>query len=613
MKKGCDIRIQMYGGTMAETGKRENVRIEDTWALEDLYASEEAFQSDYEKLSGMIEEFSKYKGKLQTGSSVLLEMLEAYSRMNELFERVYVYANQKLHQDMGNAESQQAAGSTETLMNRMNTVSSYMVPELLELPEELLEKYYKEEEGLDFYRRFLDEIIRQKSHTLDARMEEVLARAGEMAGAPSNIYAMFNNADITFEPVTNAEGEKEPLTQGRYTTYLQSQDRRLRKEAFTNLYRSYAGFKNTLAATYEANVKQSAFFSKMRNYGSSLEAALDDSSIPVTVYDNLIASVHAHMEPMYRYMRLRKKLLGVEELHMYDIYVPLVKEVKMEIPFERAKELVLEGLAPLGEHYQELLREGFAHRWIDVYENEGKRTGAYSWGAYGIHPYVLMNYQENLNSVFTLAHEMGHALHSWHSDHAQEYLYAGYKIFVAEVASTCNEALLIHYLIEHTEDRQEKAYLLNYFLEQFRSTLYRQTMFAEFEKLTHGIVNEGGTLNAETLCRIYLELNRTYYGPDVVSDDEIKYEWSRIPHFYTPFYVYQYATGFSAAIAISSRILEGDEKVLEGYFKFLSGGSSMDPISLLRLAGVDMTSQEPVDSALRIFEEYVRKFEDLNQ
>lgn len=598
---------------MAETVKRINVRTEDTWALEDLYASEEAFWKDYQKLSGMIEEFSGYKGKLRTGSGTFLEMLNVYSRINELFEKVYVYANQKLHQDMGNAESQQAAGSAESLLNRLNTASSYMVPEILELPEELLEQYYGEEPGLGFYRRFLDEILRQKPHTLDARMEEALARAGEMAKAPSNIYAMFNNADITFEPVTDGDGNRMPLTQGRYISYLQNQDRDIRKEAFTNLYRGYAGFQNTLAAMYEANVKQNVFFSKMRNYRSSLEAALDDSDIPLAVYDNLIESVHAHMEPMYRYLHLRKERMGVDELHMYDVYVPLVKEVTMEIPFEQAKKLVRDGLAPLGERYQELLQEGFDHRWIDVYENEGKRTGAYSWGAYGTHPYVLLNYQDNLNSVFTLAHEMGHALHSWHSDHAQGYLYAGYKIFVAEVASTCNEALLIHYLLGRTDDRQEKAYLINYFLEQFRGTLYRQTMFAEFEKIAHDIVEKGGTLNADTLCRVYLDLNRAYYGIDVVSDEEIKYEWSRIPHFYTPFYVYQYATGFSAAIAISSRLLEGDEEAREGYFKFLSGGSSADPISLLKLAGVDMTSREPVDHALRVFEEYVQKFETLNQ
>lgn len=596
---------------MAKTRKREEVKKEDTWALEDLYASEQLFEEDCSRLAGMIEEFPKYKGRLKEGSGVLLEMLEDYSGMNKLFEKVYVYANQRLHQDMGNAASQKSAASTEVLMDKMNAAESYMVPEILGLPEELLTEYCREERRLEKYRRFLDEIFRQKPHTLDERSEEILAKAGELAKASSNVFTMFNNADITFRPVTDGKGKEEPLTQGRYTAYMQSPDRRVRKEAFVNLYQSYAGFKNTLAALYEANAKKTAFYAKMRKYDSSLEAALDDSEIPVAVYDSLIDSVHGHMEPMYRYMRLRKKVLGVEELHMYDVYVPMVQEVDMKVPFERAKEIVKEGLAPLGERYQALLQEGFDSRWIDVYENENKRTGAYSWGAYGTHPYVLLNYQESLNDVFTLAHEMGHALHSWHSDHEQEYLYAGYRIFVAEVASTCNEALLIRHMIEKSRDKQEKAYLINYFLEQFRTTLYRQTMFAEFEKATHEMVDVGGTLNAEALCGIYLDLNKKYYGTDVVSDEEIQYEWSRIPHFYRAFYVYQYATGFSAAIAISSRILAGEKGALEGYFEFLKGGSSKSPIELLRLAGVDMAEREPVENALEVFEEYVGKLEEI--
>ena len=596
---------------MAKTRKREEVKKEDTWALEDLYASEQLFEEDCGRLAGMIEEFPKYKGRLKEGSGVLLKMLEDYSGMNKLFEKVYVYANQRLHQDMGNAASQKSAASTEVWMDKMNAAESYMVPEILGLPEKLLTEYCREERELEKYRRFLDEIFRQKPHTLDERSEEILAKAGELAKASSNVFTMFNNADITFRPVTDEKGKEEPLTQGRYTAYMQSPDRRVRREAFANLYQGYAGFKNTLAALYEANAKKTAFYAKMRNYGSSLEAALDDSEIPVAVYDSLIDSVHGHMEPMYRYMRLRKKVLGVEELHMYDVYVPMVQEVDMKVSFERAKEIVKEGLAPLGKRYQALLQEGFDSRWIDIYENENKRTGAYSWGAYGTHPYVLLNYQESLNDVFTLAHEMGHALHSWHSDQEQDYIYAGYRIFVAEVASTCNEALLIRHMIENSRDKQEKAYLINYFLEQFRTTLYRQTMFAEFEKVTHEIVDEGGTLNAETLCGIYLDLNKKYYGTDVVSDEEIQYEWSRIPHFYRAFYVYQYATGFSAAIAISSRILAGEEGALEGYFEFLKGGSSKSPIELLRLAGGDMAGKEPVEDALEVFEEYVGKLEKI--
>ena len=376
---------------MAKTRKREEVKKEDTWALEDLYASEQLFEEDCGRLAGMIEEFPKYKGRLKEGSGVLLKMLEDYSGMNKLFEKVYVYANQRLHQDMGNAASQKSAASTEVWMDKMNAAESYMVPEILGLPEKLLTEYCREERELEKYRRFLDEIFRQKPHTLDERSEEILAKVGELAKASSNVFTMFNNADITFCPVTDEKGKEEPLTQGRYTAYMQSADRRVRKEAFANLYQGYAGFKNTLAALYEANAKKTAFYAKMRNYGSSLEAALDDSEIPVAVYDSLIDSVHGHMEPMYRYMRLRKKVLGVEELHMYDVYVPMVQEVDMKVSFERAKEIVKEGLAPLGKRYQALLQEGFDSRWIDIYENENKRTGAYSWGAYGTHPYVLLN------------------------------------------------------------------------------------------------------------------------------------------------------------------------------------------------------------------------------
>ena len=411
--------------------------------------------------------------------------------------------------------------------------------------------------------------------------------------------------------ITDEKGDTVRLTQGRYISFLESKDRKVRKEAFETIYASYKSFQNTLAATYDANARQAAFFAKTRSYDSALAAALDVSNIPVHVYDNLIEAVHKNMNLMYRYVDLRKKLLDLDDLHMYDLHVSMVSGVDMKIDYEQAKKIVLEGLAPLGEEYRGLLQQGFESRWIDVYENEGKRTGAYSWGAYGTHPYVLLNHQNNLNSVFTLAHEMGHALHSYYSDENQPYIYAGYKIFVAEVASTCNEALLIHHLIEKTEDKQEKAYLINYFLDQFKSTLYRQTMFAEFEKATHKVVGEGGTLNAETLCKVYYNLNKTYFGDGMVIDDDIAYEWARIPHFYTPFYVYQYATGFSAAIAISSKILNGEKDAVENYKKFLSGGSSMDPIDLLKLCGVDMTQPEPVDEALKVFGSYLDKLEQL--
>lgn len=588
---------------------RAEVRREDTWALEDLYASEEDLLQDEGLLEQEIDEFSKYQGRLSEDARALLAMLEAYSRINLRFEKIYVYTNQKLHQDMGEAHFQKLAMEAQNLMNRLNEALSFVEPEILEIPKETLDGFFQDEPKLEKYRRFLDEILRRKPHTLTARQEALMARAGELGQAPANVFSMFNNADITFEPVVDEEGETQKLTQGSYIRFLESPDRRVRKDAFCNLYKSYQGFQNTLGALYEANAKQAAFFAGERRYGSALEAALDGGNIPVSVYDNLIQAVHGRLGLLHRYMEVRKKRMGLDELHMYDIYAPMVEAPEKKIPFEEAKKMVKEGLAPLGEDYLSLLQEGYDSRWIDVYENEGKRTGAYSWGVYGTHPYVLLNYQGNLNSVFTLAHEMGHALHSCHSDRAQDYLYAGYRIFVAEVASTCNEALLIHHLLEQASDRGERMYLINYFLEQFRTTLFRQTMFAEFEKITHQMAGGGEALTADILCEIYEKLNREYFGPEVVLDEQIRYEWERIPHFYTPFYVYQYATGFSAAIAISSRILKGEPGIVEKYRQFLSGGSSMDPIDLLKLCGVDLTESGPMEEALQVFEQYLKEIE----
>lgn len=589
--------------------KREEQRKEDTWALEDLYINDDAWKTDGVRLQFEIEKIKEYDGCLQESAGKFLECLQAYENVNRVMETYYVYANERYHQDMANAYYQGFAGEAEIKSNLLQAAVAYMVPQILEISEEKLREFYQEEPQLLGYQLFIENIRRQKAHTLDEKGEEMLASANEMAKGASNIYAMFNNADIRFADITDEKGEKVPLTQGRYISFMESGNREVRKEAFTSLYATYRQNINTVAAMYDANARASAFFAKQRHYASALEASLDDAEIPVEVYHKLIETVHANLQPMYDYVALRKKLLGVEELHMYDVYVPMVAGVEKKYSFEEAKELVLKGLAPLGEDYLELLREGFEKRWIDVYENEGKRTGAYSWGAYGVHPYVLLNYQGTLNHVFTLAHEMGHALHSHYSDANQPYLYAGYKIFVAEVASTCNEALLIHYLLENTEDKKEKAYLINYFLDQFKGTLYRQTMFAEFEKITHDMVGEGKKLTAEVLCNMYRDLNKTYFGPDMVIDDEIAYEWARIPHFYTPFYVYQYATGFAAAIAISTRILSGEDGAVEDYKKFLSGGSSKDPISLLKLCKVDMTSGEPVQKALDVFREYLEMME----
>ncbi len=590
--------------------KRTEISKEYKWKIEDLYAANDIWEEDFIKLQKGIEELKCFEGTLSQSAENLLKMQEKCDELNQLAEKVYVYANQRLHEDTSNAYYQGLSGRAQMLLVQMSETASYIEPEILAIPEEKLEEMMKDE-GLRKYETYFRRLLRRKEHILSKEMEELLAGVDEVAEGPKDTFMMFNNADIKFPVIKGEDGEPIEITHGKYVKLLESQNREVRKAAFEGLYESYGKFKNTLAATYRANVKQAGFFAKARKYESSLKAALAGSHIPVEVYDSLIESVHAHLPALHEYVKVRKEKLGVEELHMYDLYVPMVGEADKKIPYEEAKEIVLNGLAPLGEDYLELLKKGFNEGWIDVYENEGKRSGAYSWGAYGTHPYVLLNYQDNLNNVFTLAHEMGHALHSYHSDETQDYIYAGYKIFVAEVASTCNEALLIRYLLDHSKDDKEKAYLLNYFLEQFRSTLFRQTMFAEFEKLAHAKSEAGETLTAEVLCDMYYDLNKKYFGNEIVVDKEIALEWSRIPHFYTPFYVYQYSTGFSAAIAISSKILKGEPGIVEKYKKFLSSGSSLDCIDLLKICDVDMTTKEPVEEALKVFENTLEEFSEI--
>ncbi|HKL99885.1 MAG TPA: oligoendopeptidase F, partial [Mobilitalea sp.] len=503
------------------------------------------------------------------------------------------------------------SNKASTLSVQVNSVLSFATPEILSIQEETLAAFKKETEGLKLFDFYLNDILRLRPHILSSDTEALLADAGEIAEAPEDIFSKFNNADIKFPEIKDEDGEMVQITHGRYGQLLESSDRRVRKEAFEGVYATYGNFRNTLAASFSASVKQEAFFAKARKYGSSLEKALDGGNIPTEVYTNLISAVHDNMELMHRYVAIRKKLLGLKELHMYDLYAPLVSEINMKIPFEEAKNIVAEGLEPLGEDYKKILMEGYNNRWIDIYENENKRSGAYSWGAYGTHPYVLLNYNETLNNVFTLAHEMGHALHSYHSDREQPYPYAGYRIFVAEVASTCNEALLIDHMLKTTVDKKQKAYLINHFLEKFKGTLFRQTMFAEFEMITHKLVEEGESLTADNLCKIYHDLNVLYFGEGIVIDSEIDMEWSRIPHFYNAFYVYQYATGYSAAIALSRRILKEGEPAVNDYIRFLSSGSSNYPIELLKAAGVDMSTKEPVNQALTMFGELLDQMEEL--
>lgn len=593
---------------------RQEQHVEDTWRMEDIYATEEAYQADAGKLQKLLDAFAKCRGTLAQGPEQFLKAFQLYEEIGRTYERLHVYANQHYHEDTANAKYQKMVGEMQIVETKLGQTVSWLEPELLALPEKTLDGFFASgNEELNGYRREVEQITRKRAHILDAQAEAFLAKAGELGQAPSNIYSMFNNADIRFPEVEDGEGRKRDLTTGSYIPYLESRDRVLRKHAFETLYSVYGQFINTLSSLYYANAKQEDFFAKERHYPNAMEAALDASAIPVEVYKNLIAAIHEALPLMHRYVHLRKKLLGVPELHMYDVYVPMVEQTEKTYSFEEAKAIVKQGLAPLGEEYLAILQEGFDGRWIDVYENTGKRTGAYSWGPYGVHPYVLLNYHGSLDNVFTLAHEMGHALHSWHSDHAQPFRYAGYRIFVAEVASTCNEALLIHDLMNRSSDPEEKKYLINHFLDKFKGTMFRQTMFAEFEMITHGIVEQGGMLTAEQLCEIYLDLNRRYFGEDMICDPEIAYEWARIPHFYTPFYVYQYATGFAAAIAISSKILAGEPGIVEKYRKFLSGGNSMDPIDLLKLCDVDMSSPEPVKEALAVFGEYLEKLEKMTK
>ncbi len=590
--------------------KREEVDKKYKWHIEDLFESEEAWEKSFAELSEQIPTLAAYEGRLKEGAKTFLSYMKKKEELMKLFEAVYVYANQRYHEDTGNAFYQGLCARAQMLSVSLENATVFEEPELLEIGKEETARWMEQAPELKVYERMFYELFRQQEHVLSKELEGILTEVSDLSGDISNIFSMFNNADVKFPSIKDADGEDLIVSHGRYTSLMESENREIRKAAFASLYSQYEQFKNTLAATYSANLKSSAFFAKVRKYDSSLAMALDGGEIPVKVYTQLIDTVHENMDSMHRYVSIRKKALGVDELHMYDLYAPMVEDAAMKISFEEAKEIVKKALAPLGDEYLKILSEGMDGGWIDVYENEGKRSGAYSWGAYGTHPYVLLNYQDNLNNVFTLAHEMGHSMHSYFSDQNQPYPYAGYRIFVAEVASTCNEALLMEYLLSNTSDQKQRAYLINYFLEQFKGTLYRQTMFAEFEKITHEMAEKKEPLTAEVLGKIYYDLNKLYFGDGIVLDKEIAMEWARIPHFYTPFYVYQYATGYSAAIAISRKILSGDKEALNGYFKFLSGGSSMNPIDLLKLCGIDMTTKEPVKEALALFASLLDQMEE---
>lgn len=589
---------------------RSEVAVKDTWALEDMYKTAKDWEKDAEDAKAVATQAAGYAGRLAQDPENLLSYCRLEERLDCLLDNIYGYASRLKDQDTTDPAGQAMEAKALSLWVECSSMLSFSGPEILAIPEEKLNEFYEKKPELAVYKRSIGELRRCREHILSPELEMLLADAGEMAKTPENVYSMLNDADLTFPSVTNAQGETMEVTHGSFIPLMQNGDRDLRKAVFESLYHTYKKVINTSAALLGGQVNQLRFFAKARKYPDTMTAALDTNNVPVSVYKNLINEVHEDIGVLHRYMRLRKKLLGVDKLHMYDLYTPLVADADVRIPFEQGKEEVLAATAVLGEDYTKVLKEGFENRWIDVYENKGKRSGAYSAGQL-VHPYVLLNYKDTLDSAFTLAHEMGHAMHSWLSNTHQAPVDRNYVIFVAEVASTCNESLLMQHMLKKTQDKKTRAYLINYFLEQFRTTLYRQTMFAEFEMLIHDAAAKGESLTAEKLNKMYHDLNVFYYGPEVEVDSEIDMEWARIPHFYYNFYVFQYATGFSAAMALSERILSEGESAVKDYLAFLSGGCSKDPISLLQGAGVDMRTAEPVHKALRLFDSLLNEMEKL--
>lgn len=590
--------------------KREDIEDKFKWDMTDVYKDEDLWEQDRVKAYENIGEIEKYSKNLCDSKEIFKSGMDIIYSTQLMVERVYFYANQKYHENLGNSKYQKMSNQTDELITAFGLATSFVVPAILACSQEKIAGYLVDNKLVQ-YKMYLNDVFRQKKHILSEAEEAIVAKTNKFSQGASNIFSVFNNVDIDFPEINDGNGNMVKLTHGNYNTFLTSKNREVRKDAFMAMYHTFAKYKNTLSMVYQTSLNKDSFYADVRKYDSSREMFLDDSNIDGSVYDNLIKTVNENLPIMHKYLEIRKKALNLDELHMYDIYVPIVDVDNKEIDYDKAKEMVLDGLKVMGTEYTDLLKEGFNNRWIDVYENEGKRSGAYSWSVYDTHPYVLLNYQPQLNSVFTIAHEMGHALHSYYSNKNNSYINSEYKIFVAEVASTCNESLLINHLINKSEDDREKAYLINYFLEQFRTTLFRQTMFAEFENIVHKMSDEGEPLNAEIMCDIYYELNKKYYGENMCIDKEIEMEWARIPHFYTAFYVYQYATGFSAAVALSKKILEEGESAVNDYKKFLKSGCSDYPIELLKIAGVDMSSKEPVEMAMKMFENLVNQFEKL--
>lgn len=590
--------------------KRSEISDEYKWSVKDLYSSDELWNNDYEKALKSTQEKSSFEGCVMDSADTLADALSESEKDDYITERLYVYAFMRYYEDTSDGTYQQMSGKAQMLAVKMSEKYSFLVPEIMAADDDKVARFL-DSDKIKPYRHLLCDMLAKKEHTCSQKEEKLLAMASQMADSPSDIFSKFNNADVKFGKVHDEHGDEKELTSAGFSVFMESRDRNVRKEAFYALYRQYKSYINTLAASYYGNVKQAVFFANARNYESTLQMYLSGSFIPESVYTNLIDTVNNNLDKMHDYVSLRKKTLGVDELHFYDIYAPLTSDYTVKVSYENAKETVLDALKILGDDYVSQVKKGYESGWVDVYENDGKRSGAFSWGAYGTHPYIFLNYTETLNDIFTLIHETGHAMHTYYSNETQPYTYAGYKIFVAEVASTCNEVILIDYLLKHSRSDEEKKYLYGHYLEQFKGTLFRQTMFAEFEMITHRMAQDGEVLNAESLCGTYKKLNEKYFGKDMVIDEEIAYEWARIPHFYTPFYVYQYATGFSAAVAVATKIINGDKEVLHGYREFLKGGSSMHPIELLSLCKIDMSKPDVIQDALNVFGSLIEDFKKI--
>lgn len=596
---------------MSNIKKRSEIDSKYKWRLEDLFDSEESWNVAAAEAEACIAEMPKHKGKFsKTGVAMVACLNDMYDLSGKVM-KLYAYAYMKRDEDSANAKSQEIAGKAERLATKFSEAISFFEPELLQLTQERIAAMQRRSPALREYSFIIDEIMRKKAHILSFAEEKILAMSAEATSVGQDVFMMFNNADIRFEPFPGTNGEKTELTIGRYVKFLESRDRNLRRRAFRSMYKAYEEHKNTLAAAYAGSVKSDVFYSRVRKYKSSFLAALYHDNVPSKVYNGLIKSVHDHIHLLTKYLEIRQRVLSVRRVHMYDLYVPLVTMPEKVYSFEEAKDIVIQAMKPLGEDYQKGLEKAFSEGWIDVCENQGKRTGAYSWGCYDSHPYILLNWQGTINDVFTLAHELGHAMHSYYSNLAQPIQYANYKIFVAEVASTVNEILLMEYMFENSKDDIEKSFLLNHYLEEFRATVYRQTMFAEFEKKAHKMYEKGAVLTCETLSELYMKLQHKYFKKVVKIDDEISMEWARIPHFYTAYYVYKYATGFCSATHIVSGILSGNKKKKDAYLSFLKSGGSDYPMELLKKAGVDLSVQEPIDAAFDVFEEKLNQFEVL--